>query len=570
MLSIFTIIFINILILFYAQATNAYIGLLFVNILYILEFTTEKTRRIEDKALFNELNTKISNYKILISNILQVLGYSIQHPLITTKEEYTEPKIIPIHSGFLATEDYYNRLNKDNLHNNLKLFEDSFLSHPEIQFIIDLEGRLVRGNRVFFEFLNTNKLNFNDFFTFAEQLNPISEGKILNLIKEKKKTSIPVVSCTYSKLLNKTYDVCAVTVGENYLIVARDITPYSFLADSIKLHKFHLENILNTVPNLIYLKNNGKFTLVNKAFLSFIGEDSINVISKTAEEVFSLDHPWYYSDKDEDTLQYNRKTIMIETINDHVFETIRIPFDIMHNKEILCVATDITSLIKTNEELQKVNTKLSNLNKELEERVKKRTEQLENINYELDAFVYSVSHDLKNPLRQISRFAAKQDFSSINRKVEELDQLIDGLLRLSDIGSKPDRAEVDITEMIKSITKNIEGNIEIEEGMMCFCDAQMAYSLFLNLIDNSIKFSKPEGLVLKVYKVDNTFVVCDQGIGFSMEAGDAIFNPFKKLGNTDGTGIGLSTVKRIINRHGGSIRYESSPNKGTCFYLTFC
>jgi signal transduction histidine kinase len=235
------------------------------------------------------------------------------------------------------------------------------------------------------------------------------------------------------------------------------------------------------------------------------------------------------------------------------------------------------------------------LNLELEERVSQRTSELVIANEELEALCYSVSHDLRAPLRAIMSTSmslleenegklAKEHIELLFRQAQNADRLgklIDDLLQLSRIGRRTiERKKVDITAIARDIAGEIleqneecRWNVKVEDGLEAIGDPSLVRLILQNLIDNACKYS-PEGGHIEVGALvgdEPTFYVKDSGIGFDMKYAPKIFLPFERLvleSEFPGTGIGLATVQRIIRKHGGKIWVESALGEGSTFYFT--
>lgn len=258
--------------------------------------------------------------------------------------------------------------------------------------------------------------------------------------------------------------------------------------------------------------------------------------------------------------------------------------------EILSIGNDITRLIEVEREIQALNA-------ELEQRVADRTRQLVEVNRNLESFTYSVSHDLRAPLRAISGYSTilLQDLPGIPEKerrylelmrqnAHEMGQLIDDLLNFSKLGQRSlqkmllDPASI-AWEIIRDL-KNEPGNMEVEFRVdslpVCQADPVLFRQVLANLLSNAVKFSRNQdhplveiGSVMKNGRL--VYFVRDNGVGFDMRYADKIFGVFQRLHNADeyeGTGVGLAIVYRIIELHGGSIWVESAPARGTTFFFT--
>jgi len=235
---------------------------------------------------------------------------------------------------------------------------------------------------------------------------------------------------------------------------------------------------------------------------------------------------------------------------------------------------------------------------ELENRVSERTKQLQVVNSELESFSYSISHDLRTPLRTIDGFAqaleedchdslsdvASDYLTRIRKATFNMTQLIDDIMSLSHVTSHLVNLEkVNLSNIVKSrlheyMTENPGRKIipKIEENLFVNGDPKLLSIAFHNIIDNSIKFSglKDETIVAfgsTLKGEEQVFYFSDNGEGFDMKYVDKLFTPFQRLHMKDrfpGSGIGLSIVKRVINKHNGSVWIESNPDQGTTVYLT--
>jgi light-regulated signal transduction histidine kinase (bacteriophytochrome) len=248
---------------------------------------------------------------------------------------------------------------------------------------------------------------------------------------------------------------------------------------------------------------------------------------------------------------------------------------------------DITERKQAEQEIMKLNEDLQH-----------RAVELESLNKELEAFSYSVSHDLRAPLRSISGFSQAlledylekidvdgQDYLHRVRAASiRMGELIDALLGLSRITrSEINRETTDLSEIVKELIKEQQESeperqveIIITSKLVADCDPRLLRAVLQNLISNAWKFTGKKPIAKIEFGAlehdgKTAYFVRDNGAGFDKAYGDKLFGAFQRLHSTDdfkGIGIGLATVKRIIHRHGGSVWAEGEVEKGATFYFT--
>jgi len=269
-----------------------------------------------------------------------------------------------------------------------------------------------------------------------------------------------------------------------------------------------------------------------------------------------------------------------------------------HVAKLRGVMFDITTQKIAAEALLASEERYRSLNAELEKRVMERTAQLEEANRELESFSYSVSHDLRAPLRHIEGFSQLllEDYGKqldeegqshllrLKRASQRMSQLIDDLLELSRVTrSELNCQATNLSRMAHLVLLELgqsqpERKVkwEIAEDVMADGDARLLRVVMENLLGNAWKYTarNEEAIIEFGSYMDRgaaIYYVRDNGAGFDMKYADKLFAPFQRLHRTEefeGTGIGLATVKRIVGRHGGRIWAESAPEAGATFYFT--
>jgi len=250
------------------------------------------------------------------------------------------------------------------------------------------------------------------------------------------------------------------------------------------------------------------------------------------------------------------------------------------------------------EELAETNREVLALTLELEKRVEERTAELAAANKELEAFSYSISHDLRAPLRHIDGFAqilretygeqlpppAQRLLQNVCAGAQRLGRLVDDLLSFSRLSRQPLTKRVAslsglVRQVLEELQRDREGrDVEIRVAPLpdWRCDPSLLKQVFANLLSNALKFTRHrERAFIEVgYQNRAEEIICyvrDNGAGFDMQYANKLFGVFQRLHRDEefeGTGVGLSIVQRIVHRHGGRIWAEAEMDKGAAFYFT--
>ena len=343
---------------------------------------------------------------------------------------------------------------------------------------------------------------------------------------------------------------------------------------------------------------NGVITTWNTAAEKMFGYLGEEIIGKPVLLIIPPDHV------DEEVLILARIT-KGESV-DHL-ETVRIrkdgsPIDVSISvspiRDIAGKITGGSKIARDVTQLKRALMEVRLLNVELEQRVAERTAQLLAANKELEAFSYSVSHDLRAPLRHINGFSlalledyndklddvGKSYLQQVREASQEMGKLIDDVLKLARISRSEMMTElVDLTAMALSIIDDLkkedvkrEVKINVEPGIFANGDNSLLDIMLSNLLCNAWKFTSKTSDAEIVFgrqliQGKTVYFIRDNGAGFDMDYVEKLFGVFQRLHRADefeGTGVGLATVQRIISRHGGRVWAEGSVDKGATFYFT--
>jgi light-regulated signal transduction histidine kinase (bacteriophytochrome) len=264
---------------------------------------------------------------------------------------------------------------------------------------------------------------------------------------------------------------------------------------------------------------------------------------------------------------------------------------IPETKRVRVYGNDIT-------ERKQAEARVQQLNSELEQRVIERTEQLERVNKDLEAFSYSVSHDLRSPLRAVDGFshAALEDFGSvmpeecrqylqtIRAGAQRMGQLIDDLLTFSRLGRVPlTKHSVNTGKLVNECLNELgfehhaeRLEVHLADLPPCQGDPALLKQVWINLLSNALKYtSHCKSALVEIgcspENGSNVYFVRDNGTGFDMKYAHKLFGVFQRLHRAEdfeGTGVGLAIVQRVIHRHGGRVWGQGAVGRGATFY--FC
>jgi PAS domain S-box-containing protein len=379
-----------------------------------------------------------------------------------------------------------------------------------------------------------------------------------------------------------------------------DITDRIHTERKLEEERNILRAIFDTIPINLYLKDRqSRMLIANKTITNPIGFPAVDVIGKTDFDFFTKEQAQEFYDDEQKMMETGVSIIgkpehMINNLGqEFTMLTSKVPLFDSEGKIIGFVGfgVDITARVEA-------ENKIKLLNENLEHIVEERTSQLAQANKDLEAFAYSISHDLRAPLRHIDGFLkllysnidnpsnnATIYFEKINAALKRMAAMIDDLLSFSRLGRKKlNICPVDLNIVIKEIIeltrpdtreRKIEWKLNPLPKVMA--DKDLIRIAFENLLSNAVKYtSKKENAIIEIgyNKLNNSQVeifIKDNGAGFNMEYVSKLFGVFQRLHlyeEYEGTGIGLANVKQIITKHNGSIRAEGKVNEGATFFIT--
>ena len=384
------------------------------------------------------------------------------------------------------------------------------------------------------------------------------------------------------------------------LEINNDITPRKRAEEQLRLSEERFRVFMDNSPVIALIKDDeGRYVYVNRHWLEQFGDPAPDWAGRTDFELWPAEVARVFRASDRAALAANRTIQVLESVPDRTGRTchlmvFKFPLNEVSGRRLLGgIVVDMTERIEAEEEIRRLNA-------ELEQRVAQRTTELEAKNLELETFAYTVSHDLKAPLRGIDGYSRllQEDYqdqlagdgsrflNTIRQATQQMNQLIDDLLawsRLDRRGLTPEVVQVRslVSQLIADRADEISArgiavNPVLPE-LTLTTDADSLLMALRNLLDNALKFtSRMAAPVIEIggRTEQNRCLlwVRDNGPGFEMQYHDRIFDIFQRLHRAEdyvGTGIGLAIVRKAMERVGGRAWAESAPGAGAVFYLEF-
>jgi PAS domain S-box-containing protein len=370
------------------------------------------------------------------------------------------------------------------------------------------------------------------------------------------------------------------------------------IEDELRKSEERFRKMIESSPNLVMIHSAGIFTYLNPTAVATFGADSRDQLLNTP--VMERVHPDYRTLERERVKAITEQGSQASTIevqllrlDDSAFyaSVTTMPFEMEGNPAVLTIAVDISAR-------KRVEKELLELNDTLEQQVASRTKELEATNKDLASFSYSISHELRAPIARLEGFSRILTECVANAETDNLQHyaerigfssrrlmtVVDSLLLMNRIPRlQLQRESVDLTAMSREIYLELQEDctrrhfqVEIDSNMMVQGDRTMLQVCMQNLLGNAFKYSMKiadPAIIVGVTVQDNrtVYFVRDNGAGFDMAFVSKLFQPFSRLHNDhefEGNGIGLATVQKIIEKHGGQIWADASPGAGATFFFT--
>jgi PAS domain S-box-containing protein len=484
-------------------------------------------------------------------------------------------------------------------------------SSPDCLCVLDLDGRVVQmtpHGRQLMEIDDFATVENFEWLRMWQGADLESAGAALDLARSGLDARFQGF-CPTLKGVEKWWDVIVMPIlggdgkTERLLTVSRDISDVKATETTLRETNRFLDSLFESLPVMVVIKDAATLRIVrcNPAYSALLGYSSSELIGKASHDLYSAEEAELIVAKDREVLETGKLVEIPEqaVLTRHgglrTLNTMKVPLGDRDGEPqfLMAISVDITARKRAEQAIRELNTAL-----EL------KASQLEISNKELESFSYSVSHDLRAPLRAIDGFALmiEEDFSEkidaegrrylavIRENGKRMGALIDDLLTFSRLGRLPvARHEIDIESLVHEVLDEIlsgrhpalgvtdKTRPQIEVGALppVKGDRALLRQVWVNLLSNAIKYSSKTAsprIEVSGYAngIENLYAVRDNGVGFNMAYVEKLFGVFQRLHRADefsGTGVGLAIVHRVISRHGGRVWAEGRVNDGATFHF---
>jgi PAS domain S-box-containing protein len=507
-------------------------------------------------------------------------------------------------------------------------WQTTFDSSKDAIWIMDKENLILRANRTSESLFNAQKgglIGKHCWEVVHGTCEPLKNCPVANIKQSLSRETgeLMIGSRWYEIILDPIIDECGEYNGAVHLVY--DITENRKAEEALKEQEEIFRHFMEHSPIYVFFKDeNIKPVKLSKNYEQMLNKPLDELLGKSMDDLFPSDLAKAMIADDQKILAEGKTITIDEEFNGRYFTTIKFPIiidgksrylagytlDITENKkaekELLELKNNLE--IKVEERTRELEVQLQKLDKSqkamlymvedlnsLTQDLVKERQKLEISNKELEAFSYSVSHDLRAPLRAVDGFSrmVMEDYSNIidseglrllgivRENVQKMDKLITDLLSLSRVSrTEISLSKIDMAGMANSMFHEVIGNDNAEKVTLTigplpeiYADTTLMRQVWQNLIGNAIKYSKPkEKQIIEIYGNTengvNTYCIKDNGVGFNPGYKLKIFDTFQRLHKSkefEGTGIGLSIVHRIITRHGGNVWADSIEGEGATF-----
>ena len=446
------------------------------------------------------------------------------------------------------------------------------------------------------DYLVTRKIRFNDLILpeFQEALRErwyrvLSKGSMFEG-EYPIRTADGTIRWVWERCRSEFNESGEILYVEGYIA---DVTERMMALAALRESEQRYQTFINSTNDFAFLKDdNFRYLFINQANAAFFNQRAEDIIGKDDFQLMQEPNARNCRETDTNALRGEGVSVTEETVDGRIYESRKFPVELGNGRIGLGgYIRDITDK-KADEKM------IHELNDDLERRVRERTAQLESANRELEAFTYSVSHDLRAPLRAIDGFArilfedyeplldeeGKRVCSVIQENAIRMGQLIDDLLSLSRLNKGDLRyAVIDMEHMARTIYEESARDEEKQRISFAFRDLQpvwgdpsLMHQVLVNLISNAVKFTgytNPSLITFSSEVNADRIVYCiqDNGAGFDMKYAGKLFGAFQRLHSIrefEGNGIGLAIVQRVIHRHGGAVWAKGEVGKGASFFFS--